>query len=329
MWQTGQYLNTNQFFAYLGRKRGLISAGTEIFSYIVYAIIGYSVFFIFFYKKRKKALTMIIYLFIAVPVMIFCRYLIQEILAYQIWGYHNYGEHMLNQPIRYVLDNMYFSIYYSAFGLVFFFVQLSGHNQKEQSELLLQNRNAELSFLRSQINPHFLFNNLNNIYALVYQSSAHALPAIGKLSELLRYMLYEKGDFVYLDKEIAYLHNFIDLQLLRYDYIPYKEIALVMPAKNTVKIAPLILIPFVENAFKHGDLKDPKKPLTITLEAVGNTVSFIVKNKKNNFSKDSTGGIGLDNVKKRLALLHPDNHTLNITETNSDFTVHLILIIHD
>jgi len=327
-WQIGNYLAGHKLYANLQTERGIISQVTTILSFLLWAVICYFHFWEFFYKRKNKVLAIILYLVLAIPVMILCRYLVDEVIVYHIWGYHNYSD-VMRQPLRYFLDNIYFCFYYSVFGLVFFLLQLSAYNQKKQNELMLQNRSAELSFLRSQINPHFLFNSLNNVYTLVYQGSAKALPSISKLSELLRYMLYEKEETVPLRKEIQYLLNYIDLQLMRYNFEPAKQINIQITPDCRLLIAPLTLIPFVENAFKHGDLKDTEQPLLLNLSVENDRLNFTIINKKGNFNKDETGGIGLENVKKRLMLIYGDRHTLDIKETADLFTVNLCITLHE
>jgi two-component system LytT family sensor kinase len=327
-WQIGNYLSGHKMYGFLQSRHGLIGELSSLLPFLLYSIISYLLFFVLFYKKKLKTLTVIAYLFIAIPLMIFCRYAIQEALFYQLFGYHNYSARM-RVPARYFMDNIYFAIYHSAFGIVFFFIQLANFNQRQQQELMLQNRQAELSFLRSQINPHFLFNSLNNVYTLVYQQSANALPSISKLSELLRYMLYEKEELVPLQKEAQYLANYIDLQLMRYNFLPAKQINISAAANSSLMIAPLTLIPFVENAFKHGDLKDHSQPMIIDMVLDGQTLHFKVINKKSELNKDEAGGIGLDNVKKRLALIYPDNHKLHIEHQGQLFTVQLTINLHE
>ncbi|MBC8046165.1 MAG: histidine kinase, partial [Fimbriimonadaceae bacterium] len=166
-----------------------------------------------------------------------------------IFGEVNYkGDFKLGY---YFTDNIYYGLTNGSVGIIYFFIVYSMRQLREKNELIIQQQKAELTFLRSQINPHFLFNSLNNIYSLIYQRSDKALSAVQKLSELLRYMLYEEKETVLLDDEIKYLENYIDLQKIRYDY----EIPFNMEIKNPsqkIMITPLLLIPFVENAFKHG-----------------------------------------------------------------------------
>ncbi|MEO3402931.1 sensor histidine kinase [Mucilaginibacter sp. CAU 1740] len=327
-WQLGNYLGGNGLYVFWSNWRGVRSHLSTVLSFIIYNQISYQLFFQFFYRRQRRVLAVLLYLLAALPVMIGCRYLIQEVIAYHLWGSHNYSAAM-RQPARYFMDNIYFAVYYSGFGVVFFFIQFSAYAQKCQSELLVQNRNAELSFLRSQINPHFLFNSLNNVYTLVYQASEKALPSIGKLSELLRYMLYEKEEFVPLLKELQYLRNFIDLQLMRYDFEPAIKVELDASGDQALKIAPLTLIPFVENAFKHGDLRDPNHPLLIRLYFIDNEMNFLVMNKVSSTNKDQTGGIGLENVSKRLSLIYGGAHHLNIDDDGRLFSVKLTLSLHE
>ena len=182
---------------------------------------------------------------------------------------------------------------------------------------------TELAFLKSQVNPHFLFNTINDIYALTRQQSEQAPDALLKLSELLRYMLRESDDpLVPLGKEIEYLENVIELQKIGQkgrSYIDFKVIGNI----EQQKIAPLILINFIENAFKHGIFNNPATPITILIKLDTTTVHFRIQNQVNTFKKDKTGGIGLVNVKRRLALIYSDKHKLLITQDPANFTVDL------
>ncbi|WP_199138319.1 sensor histidine kinase [Pedobacter sp. ASV12] len=327
-WAIGNYVGSGMpIFKFIFGARA-ISYPFYFLTWLACTTFAYAVFFFFFYQKQQKVRAVIVFLAVAIPLMICFRYLMQEVIYFELTGKHNYSANM-RTPIRYFLDNIFFTIYYSAFGIVFFFIQFSAYNQKKQGELLLQNRQAELSFLRSQINPHFLFNSLNNVYTLVYQGSDKALDSISKLSELLRYMLYEKEEWVPLLKEVQYLRNFIDLQLMRYDFKPAYELKINVPFNCAFKIAPLTLIPFVENAFKHGDLKDVAMPLQIELELVDQMLNLKVSNKKGNFNKDETGGIGLANVKKRLELTYANHQTLHIADSDTQYTIALQMKLHE
>lgn len=307
---------------HLGRVLGQPSAWTFLVS-------CWGVYLLFYtcYPTRGTTITLLLYFLLALPAAIAFRYGLEEVVLYQLTGHHQYGPAM--RALRpYFLDNLYFAFYYSAVGVVFYFVQHALFAQRRQQQLQLQLNQAELAFLKSQVNPHFLFNSLNNIYALVYQESVNALPAISKLSELLRYLLYEKSDTVPLQQEVTYLRNFIDLQLLRYDYVPSLCVQLPLPPHTYPRILPLTLISLVENAFKHGSLKDPQRPLTIRLHTEDQSLTFCVRNATARQQKDAGGGIGLRNLRQRLALVYPGMHCLHIEEAEGLFTATLTLPLH-
>ncbi|WP_353132093.1 sensor histidine kinase [Pseudopedobacter sp.] len=199
-------------------------------------------------------------------------------------------------------------------------------NEKEKNDLEKQSLTAELSFLRSQINPHFLFNSLNNIYSLAYQKSDDAPTAILKLSEIMRYMLYESNDEnVLLSKEINYLQSYIDLQKLRLKGEGQIEL-LVEGNIDSQVIVPLMLISFVENAFKHGVATDPEHPIKINISVFENNLLFTLSNLKNKqLNKDKTGGIGMSNVKRRLDLTYPNRYKLNVENNADDYFCELYL----
>lgn len=186
---------------------------------------------------------------------------------------------------------------------------------------------TELAFLKSQVNPHFLFNTINDIYALTQQKSEEAPEALLKLSELLRYMLRESDDpLVLLTKEIEYLENVIELQKIGqkgFSYVDFK----INGYPDKLKIAPLILINFIENAFKHGVFTEKEAPIRIRIELDQDAFHFSITNQINALKKDKTGGIGLVNVKRRLALIYPNKHQLLIANEAINFTVDLKIIL--
>ncbi|RYZ16520.1 MAG: histidine kinase, partial [Chitinophagaceae bacterium] len=222
----------------------------------------------------------------------------------------------------YSLDNIYYASVYIVLGTLIYFADEALSARRRQTELLEQGRVAELAFLRAQVNPHFLFNSLNNIYALSYKNSPRAPEAILKLAELMRYMLYEKKPLLPLATEWDYVQHFIALQQLRYDYPVAVEIRADGPA-DAWEVPPYLLIAFVENAFKHGDFQG--KPLSMELTARTNELRFGVQNAVGRHQKDSGGGIGLQNLQRRLELLYPDKHQLHTEEKDGKFTVSLTL----
>jgi len=199
-----------------------------------------------------------------------------------------------------------------------------------KSEMQLQNKISEIALLRSQINPHFLFNTLNNIYSLVNKNSDNAPSAVMKLSELMRYMLYEANtDKVSLEKEINYLKSFIELQLLRTknnDFVEFNIIGNIYGKS----ITPMIFIHFIENAFKHGSKINQNPGILINLHLDENYLKFDITNtyqKNGIINKDQTGGIGLKNVIRRLELIYPNKHTLEISDSDGYFKVKLELTL--
>ncbi|KAF2326597.1 sensor histidine kinase [Flavobacterium ginsenosidimutans] len=214
-----------------------------------------------------------------------------------------------------------------AFGAVFYFIQYSQFRDIQNMRLQLQSRQTELSFLRSQINPHFLFNNLNNIYSLVHENNSHALPAIANLADLLRYMLYSAEEEIALEKEVEYLNKFIYLQQLRFED-PFAVDFKIDMKNEQFLLPPLILVPFIENAFKHGMVKSTEVWLKIMLQSDSKQLSFECSNLIAIKNKDETGGIGIENVKKRLDLIYPNKHTL-ITERKDEWFVVKMMIKND
>ncbi|RZK49583.1 MAG: histidine kinase [Pedobacter sp.] len=196
-----------------------------------------------------------------------------------------------------------------------------------QRNLESQKKDMELQFLKSQLNPHFLFNSLNNIYSLAYQKSEKTADAILKLSEIMRYMIYESNDsWVSLSKEVEYLQSYIELQKLRFKDGAAVELDIHGEVAEQ-QIVPLILISFVENAFKHGVANDPSDPIRIKVIANQKILHFSITNKKSNKNKDAMGGVGMGNVERRLQLLYPERYKLNIVNSATHYTSELMLDI--
>ena len=202
----------------------------------------------------------------------------------------------------------------------------------KEKELIKESENetlkSELSFLRSQISPHFMFNVLNSVVSLSRRKPEMVEPVVIKLSELMRYMLYETNDSsVPLEKEALYLESYIDLQKIRFG----NDISIHFEQhieKKGMHIEPMLLIPFVENAFKHGVGLVQNPSIDINLSSNEKGLVFSVKNKISQSSKlekkDDSSGIGLSNVKRRLELLHP-NHQLTIEENEQEYIVELVI----
>ena len=223
---------------------------------------------------------------------------------------------------------------YNLFGILLIIV-IFGSSLKLARDSFVrrqQEKEAQLQLLKAQLNPHFLFNTLNNLYGLSVVKS-DALPELMlKLSDLLRYSLYDtREELVPLEKEIQYLENYISLENIRLE-----DKTKITFTKQGVfegkRIAPMLLIVFVENAFKHlGKVANEEEYVAATLQLSENTLTFSCKNtvdplaKKHVDMEKGKSGIGLQNAKKRMALLYPERHTLNIEKTKSTYAVQLTL----
>ncbi|MBN2773185.1 MAG: histidine kinase [Prolixibacteraceae bacterium] len=200
-------------------------------------------------------------------------------------------------------------------------------DEQNNKKLVEEKMAAELNFLKSQVHPHFLFNTLNNLYALTLIKSDKTPDIVLKLSDLLDYMIYKSNDeFVPLTKELEIIQGYIELERMRYN----ERLDLQYEIKGNAEgyeIAPLILLPFIENCFKHGASNDRSRPgIRILLEIEPaylklSAVNTIPQEKKNDESQSE--GIGLNNVKRRLELIYPNRHKLNIIQEEKTFSVEL------
>jgi two-component system, LytTR family, sensor kinase len=215
----------------------------------------------------------------------------------------------------------------TGYALLDYISKEEQHKQAKQQERL----QSELSFLRSQISPHFIFNVLNSIVYLIRSKSDLAETVTIKLSELMRYMLYESGHAqISLQQEVTYLMNYIDLQKIRFEEDVKINVAITGDT-STQTIEPMLMIPFVENAFKHGVGMVQNPEIEVNLQVTSSDLKFLVRNKITSelpSQKDQNAGIGQANVRRRLELLYPDAHQLAIKTTeNGWYEVHLTLYL--
>jgi two-component system LytT family sensor kinase len=215
----------------------------------------------------------------------------------------------------------------------FFLVLFAGIGVKLTEQWRLAERRArdieneqlrtELSFLHMQINPHFLFNSLNTIYGMSLKKSDNAPKAVLKLSQLLRYMIEETGhNMVPLEQEVTYLNNFIELQKMRSG--PSLTVTFDIDGDiNSANIAPMLLLPFVENAFKYGLSNSHESPIQINLSIKKERICFSVTNRKFENMGRHSSGIGIPNVERRLQLLYPNKHELTIEDNTDTYFVKL------
>lgn len=230
-------------------------------------------------------------------------------------------------------SNTLLFIFIIVFGLsiAYFFLMEWARVEKMRSDLAAVQLDTEVKFLKSQVNPHFLFNTLNNLFSMAQKKGNEDLAdGISKLSGMMRYMIYESNEeFVPLNKEIEYLEDCIVLNKLRYaeneavvkfDY-PVDAVG--------VNVAPMLFIPFVENAFKHGVLIGKSSEIAISIAVASKQLTFTCANTIYSVKKmeQEKGGIGLENVKRRLELLYPRKHDLSIKTDDNRYIVSLVITI--
>lgn len=296
----------------------------EVVNVIFYAIVVYFnlLFLIPHYFKESKLLSYAIFLFFSVllisPIKTLCLYTMFI------------GFPLIQQGF---IDNQAFiflsSLFVGASSTIYQILSDWQKSDVEKRELEYKTTQTELNFLRSQINPHFLFNTLNNLYALTLKKSNSAPETVLKLSEIMRYMLYECNERqVLLQKEINYLKNYIELERLRMN--DSFEIKLIVEGDiGSHKIAPLLLTPFIENAFKHGiNQQLDKGYIHITIGIKDKMLSLSIQNSKGNKGPQEkpykkSGGIGLQNVKRRLEILYPSTHQLDIVDDIDHYNINL------
>lgn len=333
IWHTAFWLVMIGFFMFIGSTSPKVSFADLLILFGLYGLLNVSLFYLHFLVLMPKILNRkkyVLYILVVAAVI-----LLSGLVKYSFALSFNKTvlfRSGMTRPLtfgQYYLSAAFTSlmfIFLSAalrFGLDWF------KNDRVRRELENQKLTAELAFLKSQINPHFLFNSLNNIYSLAYQKSEHTPEAVLKLSEIMRYMLYESNDrLVQMDKEIGYLRNYIDLQKIRFGNRAFVAMKVKGDTENQL-IAPMILIAFVENAFKHGLALDTQKPIGIQMEIIDKVLHFCVQNIKSIHNKDKTGGIGLVNVRRRLELLYPGQYKLDVEEDLETYSVNLTLHLND
>jgi len=297
-----------------------------VLSFVLSLINFYAFYFIlpFLIKNRNIFLSIFTGAFLLFIIAV-ARYYIEILFWKEI--IHLPSKEMLNIH-EWFYAGLRLSIISGAYAILIKFAIDWFDTQKLKAEIVNQTQTSELALLRSQVNPHFLFNTLNNIYPLVCKKSPDAPEAIMKLSSIMRYMLYDANtDVVPLEKEIEYLGSFIELQKLRIRYTDFVELRIEGEVGNKT-IAPMLLIPFVENAFKHGSKTGPSPGILIHLVATPHQLLFEVTNHlKKNFpgSKDTIGGIGLNNITRRLEILYPGKYALETTQDNDLYKVKLLI----
>jgi two-component system LytT family sensor kinase len=300
----------------------------------IFGILNVSLFYINYIflipeliKKRKKYWLYVLSFLLLIAAVVIVKTIIAVLNPEELLKVRMEGK-MHERPVHeFVFQSIFFAGFFLVSSCIIKFTIDWFANERIQRNLESERREMELQFLKSQLNPHFLFNSLNNIYSLAYQKSDKTADAIMKLSEIMRYMIYESNTpTVSLSKEVDYLKSYIELQKIRFKDGAYVEVTLNGEIDDQ-KIVPLMLISFVENAFKHGVVNDPAEPVKINIIANQKILHFSVINKKNNQNKDAQGGVGLTNVERRLQLIYPDRYKLNVVNSATHYTCELMIDI--
>lgn len=312
----------------IGTERGFLYALADGIIYVVfYGVLVYFnlLYLIPNYLTKNKFMTyaalLILSALILTPLQMLILYFINH-------GYEDTQQAIIRNQFSFFV----FAFLVSSTSTVFKITTDWVRNLREKQELQTQTMQSELRFLKSQINPHFLFNTLNNLYALTLKKSDKAPEIVIKLSEMMRYMLYECNERrVLLSKEVNYIRNYIDLESLRQG----QNVSINFDVKGDLSeqtIAPLIFIPFLENAFKHGlNNHITEGFVNILLEVKHNDIHFNIENSKPDHiplqqpNKPKSGGIGLVNIHRRLNLIYPEQYDLKIDNNPKTYAVDLHL----
>lgn len=274
------------------------------------------------FLRRGKTIQLIGGILFTITLFIGLRYLIEEVLYLHFFGMHNYNSDTTAK--QYIFENIYYSLPYILIAGAVYSVQKNFESERVNQKLKSEVIKAELAFLKSQINPHFLYNTLNYVYSLAIPVSDKLANAVLRLSDLMRYTLNESPDGqVSLVKEVEYLESYIELFRMRFEpkfFVDFKT-----EGVAEQKVAALLLIPFVENAFKHGTINDENQPVRIKLRVQLKRLSFEVSNKISHAQKDHSSGVGLVNIHRRLDLIYPERHDLLISNNGNTYKTTLII----
>ena len=282
---------------------------------------------IFFYLNALVLIPRFLYKrkYLVYPLSVISYFLLYVLIMWSLWSnFTKAGMHL--QFKTHLVVSLFIFVFILACSIAYKTIRDKFISDRITKEKETEHLKTELSLLRSQASPHFMFNVLNNMVALARKKSDDLEPSLIKFSSLMRYMLYETDEEkVSLESEEEYLQSYIDLQQQRLSKKVAVSVNLSKPDK-TYQIDPMLLIPFVENAFKHGTgfIENPR--IDIEMRAKDNILYFRVSNSFDpalQQVKDKASGIGLANVRRRLDLLHPGKYSLNITRENGMFTVSL------
>ncbi|WP_289665768.1 sensor histidine kinase [Flavobacterium panacagri] len=288
--------------------------------FVVYILNFYTVCDWFLNKKK------IHFYFLSIPVslLIFAgvRYFLQEIIMFKITGEHNYFEET-REITYYIKDNFFYGLPAIILSALSYLFWQSQYSQKQNQELLLENKKAEFQMLKAQVSPHFLFNTLNSFYSQLVLKEDEMADDILVLSDLLRYVITETDkDEAVLSKEIQFIQNYIHLQKKRFEDQLYLDFSVEGEYSNE-RILSSALIHFVENVFKHGKFNNKEEKAIISIRIKDDFLEISTFNYFIEGENYSSTGIGFDNLTKRLEYMYKDQFILEKTEENNTFKTYL------
>ena len=328
-WHTIFWLTIIALFLFLAHRNTKLSTNDLLILFLLYPVINISLFYInflvyipqFLDKKRYRSYL----LFIVVSIIIYAigKYGIALIFKESVLE----GQDGTITSRAYFLSTIFTNTLFLFLGLAL----KSIVNRLSNKPFLPDQENVQLStrlsFMQSQVNPHFLFNSLNSLFSLAYQHSETTPGAIDNLSKVMYYTLYNiNSEKISLASELQYLQNYVDLQKVRLgneaqiEFEIYGQVA-------SQQIAPMLLITFIENAIKHGITNDPACPVHISIKLNKNQLYLYTQNKKHNYNRDSIKGVGINNVKSRFNLLYKGKYNLNISDGSEMHTCELHLTL--
>lgn len=250
------------------------------------------------------------------------RFFLEEVIVYSIGGFHNYSDSS-RTFWYYIFDNSYYSLKVILFSTFIYLLFRFLENKNKIHQLQLEHKKAELDALKTQLEPHFLFNTLNVFYSELAEKQPETAKGIHKLSELLRYLTYEaQKDFMPLSKELKFIKDYIYFYEKRFENNLFLNLTIQGEIKNQ-QIPSLVFIHFIENICKHGVINNENNPAEISIIINSDFLELNTKNTVSNVKNYSSKGIGKENLRKRLELLFENEFTFNTNEINNIYTTYL------
>lgn len=323
-------------FEFLGDLVGKNASQTDFFSVIKFFTVSILLVKLLIYYlnyticvpkflAQKKYFTYFLSSIGLVVLFAFTRFILEEIIIFNLTGYHNYVYKQLNSVFfsQYLYDSFYYTLRILIISGVVALIYRNNENRNKIHQLEIENQQAQLATLKSQISPHFLFNTLNNFYVDLIDDKPETANDILKISNLMRYVTYETSDdFVPLSKEINFIKDYLHFYKRRYEDNLQIQFSINGKVKNQ-HIPTLILIHFIENVCKHGIINDKNRSAKIGINISETHLEILTENHINTSEKYMETGIGTENIKKRLHVIFEDNYTLTNEKNNSIFKSYL------